>query len=44
MSLNFYDIVGFKIKGYDTIVVSLLKYIFDISVSQQQFLNQERKW
>jgi len=44
MSLDFYNIVGFKIKGFETIVVSLLKYIFDGSVSQQQFPNQERKW
>ena len=44
MSLDFYNKVGFKIKGYEIIVVSLLKYIFDVSMSQQQFPNQERKW
>jgi hypothetical protein len=37
-------IVCFKIKGYETIVVSLLKYIFDVSMSQQQLLNQDKKW
>jgi len=41
MPLDFYDMVGFKIKGYETVVLSLLKYTFDVSVSQQQFLNQE---